>query len=493
MGFQPKLSFEAVIKQVFMETDQFSEFSANASTASMPRITLVTMFRLGLFQMGLGMMSVLVFGVLNRVLIRELGVPATIATVILALTLFVAPARVWFGQLSDTKPLFGLHRSGYVMIGAVSLAITAYLAVQVMWQVGDSLQATGLSGLTYAWMGLLAFLMAVYGIAVSASSTPFATLIVDVTEEDDRSKLVAIDWSMLIAGTIVGAITIGVLLKKLTFNAPIAEVQAGINQLFLVVPLLVVGLAVASIWGVEKTYSRYALRSRVVNHESDITLGRAWQILTASRQTKFFFTFLIAMTMGLFMQDPILETYGAEVFQMKIGETASLNAFWGTGTLVGISTAGFLLTPRWGKRQTAKIGCLAVILSLTLVIASGFTSNPKLLQMSLLVFGLSSGITTTGAITLMLDLTAAETAGTFIGAWGLSQALARGLSTVFGGAFLDLGKRLSSHLVLSYGLVFVLQAVSMGVAIALLRRVNVQEFRSNAQEAISAVLANDMD
>jgi BCD family chlorophyll transporter-like MFS transporter len=69
-----------------------------SNSKSIPKVTLPTMIRLGLFQMGLGMMSVMVFGVLNRVLIRELAVPSTIATVILALTLFVAPARIIFGH-----------------------------------------------------------------------------------------------------------------------------------------------------------------------------------------------------------------------------------------------------------------------------------------------------------------------------------------------------------------------------------------------------------
>ena len=38
----------------------------------LPKVGLLTMMRLGLFQMGLGMMSVLLFGLLNRVLIKEL-------------------------------------------------------------------------------------------------------------------------------------------------------------------------------------------------------------------------------------------------------------------------------------------------------------------------------------------------------------------------------------------------------------------------------------
>ncbi|MBW4419030.1 MAG: BCD family MFS transporter [Myxacorys californica WJT36-NPBG1] len=475
-----------------METNDFSDSSLGGNSVRLPRLSILTMVRLGLFQMGLGMMSVLVFGVLNRVLIRELGVPATIATVILALTLFVAPARIVFGQLSDSKPLWGMHRTNYVLIGAASLAILAYLTVQVMWQAGASLQATGWTIQTYSWLGFLALMFGLYGIAVSACSTPFATLLVDVTEEEDRSKVIAIDWSMLIGGTIIGAIIIGVLLKRLSIDASIEAIQAAVNRLFIIVPLIVLGLAWIATWGVERKYSRFASRS-VINTEGKLSLGRAWRILTASRQTQLFFTFLVAMTLGLFMQDPVLETYGGDVFKMPIGATASLNAFWGTGTVIGIMIAGFLMSPRIGKRRTAKWGCLLTAASLIWVILAGFTANPKALQLALLIFGLASGVTTTGALTLMLDFTAAETAGTFIGAWGLSQALAKGLSTVIGGAALDVGKRLSPNLVIAYGLVFTLQACCMVLAVWLLSRVSVQEFRANAKDAIAAVIQNDAD
>ena len=124
---------------------------------------------------------------------------------------------------------------------------------------------------------------------------------------------------------------------------------------------------------------------------------------------------------------------------------------------------------------------------------SGFTHSSIYLQIALLVFGLSSGITTTGALSLMLDLTAAEAAGTFIGAWGLAQALARGIATVTGGAVLDVGKKLFSNLVLAYGLVFALQIVAMLLAVWFLKRVNVQEFRINAKQAIASVLETELD
>ena len=478
-----------------METDDFSKenLEPSASTAAISRINLLTMFRLGLFQMGLGIMSLLTLGVLNRVMIEELRVPALVTAGAIAMHQFVAPARVWFGQMSDSKPFLGHHRTGYVWVGAAFFAIASFLAVQVMWQLGSSLQTQGWTPQTYAWVGLLGLVFAIYGLALSSSSTPFAALLVDVSDESNRSKLVGIVWSMLMVGIVIGAIIISVVLKQLALDAPIEAVQASINRVFIVIPAAVFGLALLATVGVEKKYSCYASRSSLVDREDSITFGRALKILTANRQTGLFFTFLLVMTISLFMQEPVLEPYGAQVFQMQISETTRLNAFWGMGTLIGISSTGFLVVPRLGKQKTTRWGCFLVALSFLLIILSGFSQNAKLLQGTLFLFGLTSGITTTGAISLMLDLTAAETAGTFIGAWGLSQAMARALATVTGGAVLDIGKKLFSNLVFAYGLVFALQAVGMVLAVWFLGRVNVQEFRSNAKEAIAAVLEGELD
>ncbi|MBL1174088.1 BCD family MFS transporter [Pantanalinema sp. GBBB05] len=484
-----------------METGDFSNSPIEepveppVTPYQLPRITLPIMLRLGLFQLGLGMMSVLLTGLLNRVMIKELGVPATIASIVLAVTLFVSPLRVWFGHLSDRKPLWGkLHRTSYVLTGAIGFAILAYLAVQVMWQLGAVSRTAGWGSSAYGWTIALAAVFGLYGIALSSSSTPFATLLVDVTDEDDRAKLVGIDWAMLTGGIAIGGILIKVLLKRLETDPSGAALQASVNNVFIIMPLLVVVLAFIATWGIEQKYSRFMHHRQVLaNANESITLARSWHILTASRQTRFFFSFLLAMTLGLFLQDTILEPYGGEVFKMPPGDTAILNSFFGGGALLGILGAGFWVAPRIGKRQTAKVGCQLVVLSIILIIGSGFTSNVNFLQLALLLFGIASGVTTTGAVTLMLDLTATETAGMFIGAWGLSQALARGCATVAGGALLDIAKRLTTDQVAAYGFVFILQAVAMLIAIGLLGRVNVQEFQAKSKEAIAAVMGSELE
>lgn len=506
------------------------------STRLQPQIGLLTVFRLGLFNMGLGLMAVLTLAVLNRVMISELAIPATVTGGILATSLFVSPAKVWFGQLSDRKPLLGKHRTNYVLFGTAVFGLAVFLAVQVMWQIGAIVRENGAwlwNSQTIGLSALLAMIMAIYGLAVSCSSTPFTALLVDITEESKRSKLIAIVWSMLMVGIVIGGITGSVALKKIETegisagNIPLATLQSSINPIFATVPFLVFALAFIATLGVEKKYSNFAQSSSVIQREDSITItiAKAIEVLTTSRQTGIFFTFLSIFTLGLFMQEAVLEPYGGEVFSMGIGETTKLNSFWGIGILLGYSITGFLIIPGMtiknryrlkipfakkttinlrlpipnihipplGKMRATKTGCVTVAFCFGLIILSGFTQQPKILQSAMVLFGIAAGIATVGGINLMLDLTAAETAGTFIGAWGLAQAMSRGVATFVGGVILDIGKNILPTPLMSYSLVFTIQALAMFVAIAFLNRVDVKEFKDNTKAALSTAMEGDLD
>jgi len=455
----------------------------------LPKLGLFTMFRLGLFQMGLGMLSLLTLGVLNQVMISELKVPGTIAAGTIAMYQFVAPARIWFGQMSDSKPIRGYHRTGYIWVGMTLQAVCLFLAVQVVWKLGASTAAVGWTTQSTAWATLLALMFGLYGLCISASSTPFVALLVDITDEDQRSKVVGIVWSMLMVGIVVGAIVGQKMLTGLTPDT----LQPVVNRLFTVFPIAVIGLTFLATFGIEKKYSRYASRSHLVEREDQITLGRAFKVLTASPQTGIFFSFLLVMTISLFLQQPVLEPYAREVFGMTIAESAGLNKYWGYGVLAGMSLGGFLIVPRIGKQRAAKLGCLLTSACFLLIITSGLTQTQMLLKSAVILFGLSSGVLTNSAVSLMLDLTAAETAGTFVGAWGLAQALAQASATLAGGAILDLGRRLFQQPFPAYSLVFACEALGMILAVVLLARVSIQEFRTSSEKAISAVLETELD
>ena len=466
------------------------------------QVGMFTIFRLGLFNLSLGLMAVLTLAVLNRVMNSELGIPATITAGVLAVAQFVAPARVWFGQLSDSRPLFGRYRTGYVRLGAIVFSLAVFLAVQAVWQLGSIVRANGgwlWDIQTIGWAGVLGLIMVIYGLAVSASSTPFTALLVDISEEENRSKLVAIVWSMLMVGIVIGGISGSIVLKDINPGGvaageiPLENLQAPINNIFAIVPLIVIALTFIATWGVEKKYSRFSDRNSSSQREDSITLGESLKVLTSSRQTGIFFSFLCLITVSLFMQEAVLEPYGGEVFGMSIADTTKLNANWGIGILLGYSLTGFLITPRLGKKSTTRLGCLLVAASFGLIILSGLTQEENILKSAVVLFGITAGMATIGSISLMLDFTLAETAGTFIGAWGLAQAMSRACATLIGGAVLDLARVIFTIPLLAYGSVFALQAVGMIVAVIILNRINIKEFKDNTSIAIATVMEGDLD
>jgi len=469
------------------------------SEVTIPKVDALTMFRLGLFNLGIGLISVLTLAVLNRVMMAELGIPASIAAGVLAISQLVSPTRIWLGQLSDGKKLFGFHRTGYIRLGIVISCIAIFLAIQLVWLLGSNVVTNNgwqWNNVTVLISIILAIVFIIQGIATGASSTPFTALLVDISDEDNRSKIVATIWSMLMVGIVIGGISGKVLLNSLGAEEgqtiPLTTLQPPINGIFLVVPIIVIILTMIATWGVERKFSRYRQRSSFADREEGVSFKKALKILTSSRQTGIFFSFLVMITLSLFMQEAVLEPYGAEVFNMPIGDTTLLNSFWGLGTLLGFGTTGFLVVPRLGKTNTTRLGCILVASSFSLIILAGLTQTPSVLKGSMVLFGIAAGITTIGSISLMLDLTAAETAGTFVGAWGLAQSLSRGIAIAVGGWILDFGRLIFNNAWLAYSFVFVCEALCIVGAIALLNKVNVNEFQATTRQATAMVMEEDL-
>eukprot|EP01031_Cornospumella_fuschlensis_P018484 gene18484-22622_t len=94
---------------------------ADAASEGLP---LGQLLRLGLFQVSVGMATVLLLGTLNRVMIVELSVPAMIVALMIALPVLSAPFRALLGFRSDT------HRS------AIGWKRIPYLWFGSLWQMG---------------------------------------------------------------------------------------------------------------------------------------------------------------------------------------------------------------------------------------------------------------------------------------------------------------------------------------------------------------------
>jgi BCD family chlorophyll transporter-like MFS transporter len=457
---------------------------------------LLAVLRLGLFQGCLGCLAVIFSGLLNRVMISELAFPGLLVGGALAFEQFVAPARVLFGQISDSHPWWGRHRLPYIWLGTVLFCGFSVVSVPLIFHVGSLLDGADSVALTLG-IAALCGLFALYGLAVSLATTPYLALVIDRTSEAERPRAVGIIWCMLTVGIVIGAILIAISLKSLDGVDDPAVLEPVLLQFMARVAAVVIGLTLVATWGME--IPRRSTAAEFSQGRDDaITLAQAWALITSSRQVLVFFAFLICFTLGLFLQDPILESYGAQVFAMPIAATASLNAFWGVGTLLGLLLAGLWLVPRLGKLATARLGCQLIVVTLGLLVFCGFTGSVAALKAVLLLFGLAAGIGTNSALVLMLDLTLPQAAGTFVGVWGLAQALSRALGKVIGGGLFDLGRWLQDAAGLgqdplpAYALVLLVEMAVALLALVFLARVNLRQFREDTGRTLSKVLALEL-
>ena len=453
----------------------------------------INLARLSLFQGCLGCLAVIFAGLLNRIMISELAFPAILVGGGLAFEQLMAPSRVLFGNISDRWPIKGRRRTPYILLGAGGFCSMAVISIPYIFftervlSEGDTLQKIGAS------IGLC-ILFSLYGLAISMATTPYLALVIDLTNEEERPRAVGIIWCMLTIGIVVGAIAISITTKGLDGVTEPQILQATLQKFMLWVGGIVFLITIFSCWGIERRETKSS-KAKQSDRNKEIGLKESWGIINSSPQIMIFFTFLVLYTLGLFLQDPILESYGAEVFSLPISKTTLLNAYWGVGTLVGLLIGGLWITPRIGKLSTARIGCWLIISSLILLIICGINANVNGLFGVLVIFGLAAGIATNSALSLMLDLTLPEMAGTLVGVWGLTQALSRAMGKIFGGGLLDLGRIISGpeNPFLAFCFVFSLEVFVTGLAIFVLGKVSVKQFREETVSTMESILLAELE
>ena len=176
--------------------------------AATPDLPLPRLLRLALFQVSVGMALVLLVGTLNRVMIVELGVPASVVAFMVALPIVFAPARALIGHRSDTyRSFLGWRRVPYIWMGTMlqfgGLAIMPF-ALLVLSGGGEASQAP-------VWVGQVAagisFLLV--GAGLHTTQTIGLALATDLAPPESHPKIVGLMYVMLLFGMIVSAVVFG--------------------------------------------------------------------------------------------------------------------------------------------------------------------------------------------------------------------------------------------------------------------------------------------
>ena len=430
---------------------------------SLPRI-----LRLGLRQFAAGMLSVLTLGILNRVMKIELGLNLTLVSLVIGAHYFAAIIAIPFGHRSDKHSWRGYHRTPYIALGtaltALATALAPFVAFFLAGQDGS---------LPAAAIGVGLFLL--MGTGMYVAGTTYLSLITDLTVEEERSKVIAITWAMMMAGILAG-VFLGVWVMEHYSSERLVT-------LFLMMAGLVVGLTALAVWGQEPPR---AIRPSA----KALTLKQALRLLTTSQQTLFFFAFLFGGIFFLFVQQMALEPFGGDVFGLSVKETTFFNAYQMVGVLLGMGMTGGWLARRLGKKAATGLGAVVSAIAFALLAVASIGSYLPLVKPGIFFMGLGMGIFTVGGLALMMDLTVKEQVGLFMGAWTLAQALANGLASVGGGILHDVGFGLWGSEAGAYALVFLVEAGGLLGIIALLLPVDVTRFRAEVAKLSWHLLAD---
>ena len=418
-----------------------------------------TKLRLGLREFAAGMTSVLIVGVLNRVMKVELGISLLVVATVLASYNLAAPAALAIGHRSDQRPIRGRHRAPYIIGGSVLTALVLAAAPHLA-----DVIARGINPLSVGVM-LVAFV--VMGVGMYGAGTVYFALIADLTPREERAHAASVVYLMLMAGIVSGAALSATLLD---------DAASGRHSLFAIAAVLVVVLNVAAVWGIDP---REVDEDELPERTSAWSAVREVAAIGAARR---FFVFTLVATVFLFLQQAVLEPFGGEVLGLSVRATSGFNAVQTIGVLVGMLVTGRGIADRAGHKRIATIGLVGSAVAFAALAAAALGGSVEASWLGVLLVGLTTGLFNVAVLALMMAMSVPERVALFMGAWTVSHALADGIATAGGGVLQDLALRVASTEV-AYASVFALEAVGLALCVPLLQRINVDTFAKDVAAA----------
>ncbi len=398
--------------------------------------------RLGLVQAAIGAVVVLLTTTVNRVIVVELALPASVPGILVALHFGVQLAlRPRLGHDSDrmgrrTPWIIG----GLVLCALSGVAVTAALPI---------MQENFALGLVLASIASVAL-----GAGVSASGTPLLALMSERAFPTQRAGAAAITWILMIVGIIITAAVSGSLLDPFSFSR-LNAIAAGIGGAGVVI-------AVLATWGVERRAMQAAPTGVPAIATPTGLFMESLRTVWAEPAARTFAGFIFLAMLAYSAQDLILEPFAGIAFGMTPGESTKLSGMHHGGVLVGMIATALLATRTGQLRHWAAAGCLASAITYVALAVTPAIGDVQLFRIVVPILGIANGVFAIGAIGSMMALTGDRTdgrAGLRLGVFGAAQAVAYATGTMAGAAGVDVARSLLGSPVRGYLAVFAAEAV----------------------------------
>jgi BCD family chlorophyll transporter-like MFS transporter len=389
-----------------------------------PDVPLTRLLRLSLFQVTTGAALVLLVGTLNRVMIVELDVPASLVGIMIALPVVFAPFRAVIGFKSDThRSALGWRRVPFIWKGS-------------LWQFGGFaimpfallvLAGQGEAGAAPVWIGqasaALAFLLV--GIGVHTVQTAGLALVTDLTPNESHPRVVGLMYVMLLLGMMASA---------LIFGAALADFSPG--RLVRVIQGAAVSILALNMIAVWKQETRQRGRDKI-DPATDPTFSESWATLKQGGQFVRRLVVVGVGTMAFGMADILLEPFGGQVLGLSVSATTRLTALFALGGLLGFAVASAVAARKVDAHRVAQVGAAIGIPAFLLVVMAEPSGMTMLFLAGNLLIGFGGALFSHGTLTAAMDLAPEDQAGLSLGAWGAVQATAAGLAIAVSSALRD--------------------------------------------------------
>lgn len=390
-----------------------------------PDLPLSRLLRLSLFQVSVGMAMVLLVGTLNRVMIVELNVPASIVGVMLAMPLIFAPLRALIGFRSDNhQSALGWRRVPFVWKGSLA----QFGGFSIMPFALLVLAGEGMSGNVSPWVGQItaaaSFLLV--GAGIHTVQTAGLALATDLTPEESHPRVVGLMYVMLLVGMMVSALVFGTVLMDFSPGRLVRVIQTA--------ALLTLVLNVTAVW---KQEARRPQRG-AVTVAPDPSFKEAWLKFCEGEHTIRRLAIVGMGTMAFGMADILLEPFGGHVLNLSVSSTTLLTALFAVGGLTGFGAASKAISEGMDPYIATRIGAFIGLPAFALVITAAPLLNPWLFVAGNFLIGFGGALFGHGTLTSTMNRAPREQAGLALGAWGAVQATAAGIGVALSGIIRDL-------------------------------------------------------
>lgn len=437
----------------------------------MTKLTWWQIFRLGLVQTALGSIVVLCTSTMNRVMVVELALPATLPGLLVGLHYAVQLGRPRFGYDSDQ----GDRRTPWIIGGIGVLGLGAFMAAI----------AIALSP-EHPWFGvgmaMVAYLL--IGAGVGSSGTSLLAMLASRVDPNRRAPAASMVWLMMIAGFVVTTAIVGQLLEPFTLDR-LVLVTVGVAALALF-------LTTVALRGIEPTEFTPTAEAETPPAPEGRPFREVFAEVWSEPKARAFTIFVFISMLAYSTQDLILEPFAGVVFGLSPAESTKLASVQHSGVFLGMLLVAFAAGgskgPRFGSIRFWTIGgCVTSAIALGAIALAGVVGPEWPLRMTIFALGFSNGAFAVAAIGWMMSLagTGRESReGIRMGLWGGAQAIAFALGGWAGTMGVDLIGLFTESATLPYSTVFVTEAAVFLLAAAIALRLERAPTRQRAAAGI---------